>query len=924
MWIAREANPFGRLSIRNLLLFVAAVCAASFAYILMAAPVTHAADVKWNGDSLMYGKDSYVRQADAPEGNSMGLEKGTHLYTFTEDAPTNGGAQKTHFIYFAPSVDPTKATSASYAVYDFTPPDIFKNPTDKKTISLSAKTAEDSKTTSCAVQGIGWIVCPVTDFFAGAMDWLFNILSGFLTVRPVQTSQTNSLYRAWSYMRNFANVAFVISFLVIIFSQVSNIGISNYGIKKILPRLVIAAVLVNISYWICAIAIDISNIVGYSIQDIFISMRNGLVGTEGNSWNVTSWRSITGFVLSGGTALTALGIGTFSALAGAGGAIYLLLPILLGVLMAVLVALLVLAARQAIITILVIVSPLAFVAYILPNTEKYFKRWHELGTTLLVMFPAFSVVFGGAQLAGTAIIQNADSINLLILGMAVQVAPLAITPLLMRVSGSLLTKIAGVVNNPKRGMVDRTRNWANGRAEDHKARNLGRTDLKRRNFMARSAQAIDTRNRKREGWRKANEASADATWENSEEAHKIHAASAKASLRKSVGESAAEAHFEALRHSDASIQNLELQARANKLNVDLSKAKVEADWSEMRAGNSRSMVVPENLSVEALASYAHARNNMASSLRDTSQEAELENLRKRSAERIYSKQFTSDLLENKKTVDGKELLAYSGGIAGAEGESTVLSGAVKEFRSEYIERIGEKQQLLKHFNLETPDIQKLALGKNVTGERIEADGRVVKYEFKASDAYAREAAIDTQLKTGSFSEVQKIISESGEVVIERDASGKETGRRQGTTYGYRTSIKDVIKEYKIDSKAVFLGSQTINDIAHGRIGGEEGLNMAAARSISTGKITKEDVSGMKRAALERLYTVTAEQTPEWSEAKTAAERDAIKVKFDTRMDALRKSAWSVLNTPVLSRNAEQESIEVLRDVVNKYGITSDD
>jgi len=76
MWIAREANPFGRLSIRNLLLFVAAVCAASFAYILMAAPVTHAADVSWNGDSLIYGKDSYVRQADAPQGNSMGLEKG--------------------------------------------------------------------------------------------------------------------------------------------------------------------------------------------------------------------------------------------------------------------------------------------------------------------------------------------------------------------------------------------------------------------------------------------------------------------------------------------------------------------------------------------------------------------------------------------------------------------------------------------------------------------------------------------------------------------------------------------------------------------------------------------------------------------------------------------------------------------------------
>jgi len=902
MWIAREVNPFGRLSIRNLLLFFTAVIAASFAYILMSAPAAHAADVTWNGDSLVYEQHTYSKQTDAVDGNSMGFPKGTPFYAYTEDKPTNGDPQKTHFIYFSPGTDPTKATSASYAVYDFTPPDIFKNPSGQKNVSLNVRTAADSKTTSCVVQGIGWIVCPVTNFFAGAMDWLFNVLSGFLAVRPAQTTQTNSLYRAWSYMRNFANVAFVIAFLVIIYSQVSTIGISNYGIKKILPRLVIAAVLVNISYWVCAIAIDISNIAGYSIQDIFISMRKGLVGVEGNSWNVTSWQSITGFVLSGGTALTALGIGTYSALAGAGGAIYLLLPILLGVLMAVLVALLVLAARQAIITILVIVSPLAFVAYILPNTEKYFKRWHELGTTLLVMFPVFSVVFGGSQLAGTAIIQNADSINLIILGMAVQVAPLAITPLLMRVSGTLLTTVAGLVNNPKKGMVDRTRNWANDRAADHKARNLGRTDLSRRNFMARSAQAIDSRNRRREGWRKANEGMADARWENTEEAHKIHSASAKAALYKSVGESAAEAHFERLKHTDSSIQNMEIQARASKLNVDLSKAKVEADWAEMRAGNTSNAIAPDALALSAL-----------SRLRDTSQESEIENLRKRSAERVYTKQFTRDLLENNKTVDGQQLLAYGGGIAGSEGESTILSGAVKEFRSEYQDRITEKQQLIKHFNLDASKQQKLALGENVEG--IREDG--LSYVFKSDDIYAREAAIETQLKTGSYSEVQKIISESGKVVIERDASGQEIGRREGNTYEYRTSIKGLIKEAGIDKKANFLGSQTIDDIAQGKIGGEDGLNMAAARSIFTGKISDDDVSGMKKAALTRLFKVT-EADVRLSEAyndptKSAQDRADMIAAFNANQEALRHSAWKVIHTPMLLRNAEKEAADVLRN-----------
>jgi hypothetical protein len=867
------------------MLFVAAVCAASFAYIFISAPTTHAEDVQWNGETLMYSQQSYNKAPDAGDNDSRGFAKGTHVYSYTEDKTTEGTPQKIHLIYFDANTDPTKATSASYVVYDFTPPDIFKNASDQKTITIKPKTAEDSKTTSCVVQGIGWIVCPVTNFFASAMDWLFDVLSGFLAVRPAQTTQTNALYRAWSYMRNLANIAFVMAFLVIIYSQVSTIGISNYGIKKILPRLVVAAVLVNISYWICAIAIDISNIAGYSIQDIFISMRKGLVGVEGNSWNVNSWQSITGFVLSGGTALTALGIGSYSALAGAGGAIYLLLPILLGVLMAVLVALLVLAARQAIITILVILSPLAFVAYILPNTEKYFKRWHELGTTLLVMFPAFSVVFGGSQLAGTAIIQNADSINLIILGMAVQVAPLAITPFLMRVSGSLLTKVAGLVNNPKRGMVDRTRNWANERSADHKARNLGRSDLNRRNFMARSAQAIDARNRKRAGWRKVNEAKGDNRWHDSDAFHAIDTASREADRTKQILEHQHDAAWNRNVRSNVRSMEQELKLRVAIDQESLAKAKVDVMHEEFKAGRAPVYGPQTSSMTRLLADSENATRDLA-----------LTGLRKRSAERVQSQQLTKSLLENTAQIEGQTLLEYGGGIGGASGESTVLSGAVNDFRNEYRARIAEKQQLIDHFNLDAADRQKLALGKDVLGERD--DG--LKYTFKADDVYAREAAIDIQLKKGAFSEVQAIVSESG---------------RGGTTFDYRTTIADAVKNYSLDKKAVFFGAQTINDIAQGNITGETGLNMAAARAIYSGKISDDDVSGMKKAALQRLFQVTeadVRSSAAYTDAATTdVQRANMITNFKTNQQSLKYSAWNVVHTPMLARNAEKEATDVL-------------
>ena len=59
----------------------------------------------------------------------------------------------------------------------------------------------------------------------------------------------------------------------------------------------------NVSYIVCSLAIDISNLLGYGLQGIFINIRNSLVGLEGNTWEVTSWESVTSFVLAGSVAL---------------------------------------------------------------------------------------------------------------------------------------------------------------------------------------------------------------------------------------------------------------------------------------------------------------------------------------------------------------------------------------------------------------------------------------------------------------------------------------------------------------------------------------------------------------------------------------------------------------------------------------------
>lgn len=340
--------------------------------------------------------------------------------------------------------------------------------------NLSAANADTTNNqTSCAIQGIGWIVCPVTNFLAKVVDAAYGFVANLLTVEPLYTPGGNnstgsasadaaskSVFDAWSIMRNLANGAFVIAFLIIIFSQVTSIGISNYGIKRMLPRLIISAVLVNLSYWICAIAIDVSNILGTSITGLFEYLKSSVAlpnfpdSTTGNGWE-----GIAGLILAGaGIAAGAIYIGLSA-----------LIPMLLAALLAILTVFLVLALRQALIILLIIISPLAFVAYLLPNTETWFKKWRDLLQTLLLMFPIISSIFGASALASKVVIGTARgnyAIAIQLMGAGIAIIPLAITPIVMKSAGGLLNRFGGFVNNPNRGPFDRARKAAAGYREN--------------------------------------------------------------------------------------------------------------------------------------------------------------------------------------------------------------------------------------------------------------------------------------------------------------------------------------------------------------------------------------------------------------------------------------------------------------------------
>ena len=306
---------------------------------------------------------------------------------------------------------------------------------------------EESSATSCydQVGSLGWIICPGAGLFGNIIDGAYDLLTQIIEVNPLPTDNESPTYVVWEYFKDITNSLFIIFLLVIIFSQLTGFGINNYGIKKALPRIIVSAILVNLSYIICTLAVDLSNILGNAFQSFFTNIQNIAIenGTISDVASTTSVAGIVAAMLGIGTAGT---IAAFTAFGGAAGVLWMLLPILLSGLIAVISAVVTMAARQALIYLLVMISPLAIIAYMLPNTDKWYQKWYHMLAQMLFFYPMFSILYGASQLAGLVIITSATNWLGVVLGIAVKILPLFMSIPLMRMSNSILGKISGGIN----------------------------------------------------------------------------------------------------------------------------------------------------------------------------------------------------------------------------------------------------------------------------------------------------------------------------------------------------------------------------------------------------------------------------------------------------------------------------------------------
>lgn len=228
--------------------------------------------------------------------------------------------------------------------------------------------------------------------------------------------------------------------------------LSSYNLKKIVPRLVAAVVLIQLSWVLSTYAVSLANDIGRSLSTVMyapfpdniddITVALGKVGGAGVEVSA-------GVIFAGGVGLAVLsGISVL-------GLIILAVPVLL----AVAIGWFVLVLRQILVIMCVLFFPFALLAWVLPGTERYWKMFKDNFLKLLLMYPmivgliAAGRIFGyvGASAGGVA------GFCIVLIGFF---GPLLILPKTFQWGGAALGAMGGAVINGTKKYRSMPRDWA--------------------------------------------------------------------------------------------------------------------------------------------------------------------------------------------------------------------------------------------------------------------------------------------------------------------------------------------------------------------------------------------------------------------------------------------------------------------------------
>ena len=232
---------------------------------------------------------------------------------------------------------------------------------------------------------------------AALLQWAVNF--------PIALSDNVLVTTGWQFTRGIANIMFILIFSFIALSSI--LRLETFSAKKALPRLIIIALLLNFSLLFVGIVVDIGNIIQNTLSNAFGGgfVKQAIQPLVASAASIFLWLAAipTSYLLASlipyvnVAALVAIGTIVLSQLT-AGHITNTIFLIIMNFLVGTIFLLyfVLFLFRIAIIWILAIFAPLAFMAFILPATEKYFKAWFRylLSWTLIGIVAFFLMGLG--------------------------------------------------------------------------------------------------------------------------------------------------------------------------------------------------------------------------------------------------------------------------------------------------------------------------------------------------------------------------------------------------------------------------------------------------------------------------------------------------------------------------------------------------
>jgi hypothetical protein len=348
-----------------------------------------------------------------------------------------------------------------------------------------------------AIPVLGWVICAITEIADNLMTVAEKIIKDVMTLTPAEYGESgtgvNGLKTAWSAVRILSTVVLVAIALFMIISQIFNFDfVSAYTIKKVVPKLVIAIIAMQLSWFLATAMIEVFNILGAGIQELIYAPFGGAKKVDNISAVLSAFyaKNGGGAQVSGTLAMAAI---TGGVLAGIGGA-FGLLAAAIGVVIAILIALVTLVLRKIILIVLLVLAPLAIVMWILPNTQKYWKMWSDLFIKLLIMFPIIMGMLAIGRVFAYLVAHikagsGGQFVNFFVILIA-YFGTLFLIPKTFSMAGGIFAKVSGAISSAggkaKVGVMKSKPMENLKKSDEYRSRRAGATNAASGNFLRRN------------------------------------------------------------------------------------------------------------------------------------------------------------------------------------------------------------------------------------------------------------------------------------------------------------------------------------------------------------------------------------------------------------------------------------------------------